>query len=103
MGFLLLRECPRDGVERKYRVLPRRDAHPLDQDHGLIDREQLAFVVVGDRRQGVVNEFDAAAIEQRPVARRRHQDRPTAVILYADDATADCPGRHLCFFRFHLT
>jgi hypothetical protein len=70
----------RDGVQRKYRMPLRRNTHALDQRHGLVQREPLAFVVKGRLRQALVHEFYAAAVEERPIAGHRHQHRPTAVI-----------------------
>ncbi len=64
----------------------RRSSHAIDQRERLVRREQLTFVVMGDRRQILVNKFDAATIEKRSIARYGHQHRPTAVIGYADDA-----------------
>jgi hypothetical protein len=64
----------------------RRNAHPLDQRHGSVHREQLTFMVMGKSRQGIVHKLDAAAVEERQIARHRHQHRPTAVIRYSDDA-----------------
>src|SRR5216684_4292507 len=76
----------RHGVQRKYRVPLRRNAHPLDQGHGSVHREQLAFMVMGKTRQGLVHKLYAAAVEERPIAGHCHQHRPTAVIRYPDDA-----------------
>jgi hypothetical protein len=64
----------------------RRNAHPLDEVHGSVDREQPAFMVMGESRQGIVHELDTTAVEERPIARHGHQYCPTAVIRYPDDA-----------------
>src|SRR5579872_5309352 len=63
-----------------------RNAHPLDQGHGTVHRQQLAFMVMGKTRQVLVHKLYAAAVEERPIARHCHQHRPTAVIRYPDDA-----------------
>ena len=46
----------------------------------------LGVVVMGKLRQALVHKFYATAVEERPIARHRHQHRPTAVIRYPDDA-----------------
>src|SRR5262249_27379774 len=60
--------------------------HALDERHGLVQREPLRVVMMGKLREALVDKLYAAAVEERSVARRRHQHRPTAVIRYADDA-----------------
>jgi hypothetical protein len=45
-------------------------------------------VVMWKRRQRVVDKFYAATVEQRAIARHRHEYCPTAVIRYPDEATA---------------
>ena len=62
----------------------RRCAHFFDQGYGLIGWEQLAFMMVRECRQIVIHELDAAAVEQRSVARDGHQHRPTAMIRYSN-------------------
>ncbi len=76
----------RHGVQREYRMSLCRNAHAINQRDSCVDRHHLAFMVMRKRRQRVVNKLDAAAIEQRPIARYCHQHRPAAVIGYADDA-----------------
>src|SRR5437762_1738352 len=70
----------------QHRMSLRRHAHALDQRHRFGDRELLAFRVVWKRRQALLHEFDAAAVEQRPITCHRYQHRPTPVIRDADDA-----------------
>src|SRR6267378_1334149 len=50
-----------------------------------MERKRLPFAVVRNLRQILVHQFDAPTVEERPVARDRHQHRPTAVIRYPDD------------------
>ena len=50
----------------------RRHPHALHQRDRLIDRKRLPFAVVGNLRQVVVDEFDAAAVEELAVGGDRH-------------------------------
>ena len=52
----------------------------------VLDRQTLALTVMRNLRQALAHQFHAAAVEERPITRHRHQHRPTAVIGYSDDA-----------------
>ncbi|MBA0085761.1 MAG: hypothetical protein HRJ53_12255 [Acidobacteria bacterium Pan2503] len=59
-------------------------AHALDQLHGLVEREPLAFAMVWNLRQAFAHELDPAAVEERSITRHGYQHRPTAVIRNPD-------------------
>jgi hypothetical protein len=67
-------------------VLLRGNPHAFDQRHGLVREQHLPFVMMRNPGQIVVHQLDAAAIEERPIARYRHEHGPTAVIRNSDDA-----------------
>ncbi len=74
-----------DGFQVELRVPFRRHPHTLHQCHCLIKGKPLPFAVVGNLRKVLVHQFDAATVEERSVARNRHQHSLTAVIRYPDD------------------